>query len=494
MPLTPAPLPKPSPISLRRAQFRRDVQSLNNRLLEVEAKLRGQDSSAASGKAAEGTGSFNGKARAYLAVGTHGSSVAVNLEGTTGIWVDHLGLSRTMTDPSVSPGESIELQPYPSVPDAGIIDFYSEHAPLFRLPSSMVPSPPSDTQGQTTDGETGLDDDEDEEDEESDSIGITPKLVLHAFPPRHIRTEIYERLDQVHLMAPCTNIFVFKARIEDMYRWAESRSSGKRNTADQEGAQVSTPPTINFFAAAAMGLALGAVCWAAEFPPPTNDTGTSPTLSASGAGPSSSRAMPPPPVPASASNSADGPTSPANSSVSSPAHSLPRTSLRPSANLAKDLYRTAKLALSMSVEGAGYGAFDVDYMVARCLQARYLLHSHRGLGAPSGGAGHLLKSLLVGSRKKKNAPRKRKGAHDADTVMGEAGADNSETGSARTGADAGYALALAPELVSVVSDMIGNARLMGLNHDPDGPGGDRLSLYEKEMRRRLWWEINSWDV
>lgn len=450
-----------------------------------------QEDGSSKPKGFEGTGLLNGKPRAYLAVGTHSSSVAVNLEGTTGIWVDQLGLSNNFSKSSSSPAEGIELQPYPSIPDEGVVDFYTEFAPLFRLPASLV-SMTSNIHGHAMDGEVEPDSEEGEEEDSCGSLGISPKLVLKAFPPRHIRNEIYERLDKVHLMSPMTNIFVLRSRIEDMYRWAELRSEGKRPT-DQDGDQLLAPPSVNSFAAAAMGMALGAECWAAEF---TASSSSNSSPSPGGACVSSSKSMPPPPVPGSVSTTSDGPTAPVNSSPST-SQNIPRMPYQPGTNIAarhaSSLYRVAKFAISLSVEGAGYGAFDIDYMIARCMQARYLLHSHRGLGAPTGGASQLLNSLSVGDRRRK-ALRKRKPPTDGDSLDNDPSMINGESSNGRSETDVGFALALAPEMVSCVSDMVGTARLMGLNHDPDGPGGGRLSLYEKEIRRRVWWEISSWDV
>ena len=131
----------------------------------------------------------------------------------------------------------------------------------------------------------------------------------------------------------------------------------------------------------------------------------------------------------------------------------------------------------------------MDYLHAKTLQVRYLLLSQHGLenGSNLQLAMNLVERKTVHKRRKGRS-RSDKNTRQTDTIMSDATSSQTST-SSRT-----PHTALAPEIVGIVSEMAGIARFMGLNHDPDSPGGDKFSLYEKEMRRRLWWEIVSIDV
>lgn len=506
--------------------------------------------------------------RAFLAVGNHGASVSVNLEGVTGLWIDHMGLNTSAMTSRATPvtiaelelegftprNESgIELRPFPSVPDEGIVDFIVEQAGLFRMPASLVFPPMTGKDPETAasvngeqihDNDQARNDDREgqEEDGDSDQIGVTPKLIMHTLPSANIRAEIYKRFEAVHWMNPCVNFFEFKNRIEEMCRWAEAELGksgdvsgsefGKRNephptttapiTTGTGSTTTAAPfaPTLNFFGAAALGLAFGAQCWLLEqdlhalttergshsSPGPSNSI----PGSASGAGTSIyDMSMPPPPPPASAfeHNSNNSPTSPSGPGPST-SQIHPETIPQINPSVPSMLYRLGKLSLSLALERAGYGAFDTDYIHAKCLQARYLLVSNHGLG--DGVANHL--RLGVGRRKRAERKAKRKGTAaeegEGDAVMGDVYTVSdfqpspdptplNTRGKGKERASAprqGPTLALAPEMVGVVSDAVGNARMMGLNHDPEFTGGGKLSVYEIEIRRRLWWEVVRLDA
>ncbi|KAL5503973.1 hypothetical protein ACEPAH_8045 [Sanghuangporus vaninii] len=571
-----------------------DVQSLNIRLQAVEGKLSGMSlpsdpaSSSGSGLShAQKKPSLPGLAahlpastapaqqRAFLAAGAHGSSVAVNLEGVAGLWVDHLGLSKALvpvrdTPPSIGEldlerlgvrivrqagGSGIDLRPssYPSIPAEGLLQFIEEYTELFRVPASRVAT-----------SETIAGDDRDHdiehgrevgEDEASGQVGVSPKLVHHTFPPFQIRIEIYKRLEQHHFMSPSVNFMVFKNRIEEMCSWAEAELSktasrsgsenGRRDellpttsTTNTSGPLATTssaaatvtnttmtttttgtlPPTHSFFAAACFGIALGARCWVIEQEVlgRASDPKSFGTDHASSPGPSNlggstniyDPSMPPPPLPLSSFDTG-GSASPA-SPASGPAtlHSESFSAVHLDLSLPGRLYRVAKFSLQLAVECAGYEVFDTDYIHAKCLQARYLLGSHHGLGEGA----DLLRDFGAG-RRKKVEKRKRKAQPNGETehaqrldeerldaVMDDAFAasaaaespsnNNSPKNKGKEKESArGPALALEPEMFGVVGDAVANARMMGLNHDPELTGAGRFSAYEVEMRRRLWWEL-----
>lgn len=111
------------------------------------------------------------------------------------------------------------------------------------------------------------------------------------------------------------------------------------------------------------------------------------------------------------------------------------------------LHLLATFALDLHLEHHGYSAYDPDYLHALILKVLYLLHASPG-------------------------PE------------------------------------LSHELFPLVGKMVNAARMMGLAVDPDeldnsGPGHLRvkkeegtgkLSLFEKEMRRRLWWDVFNYDL
>ncbi|EJD06601.1 uncharacterized protein FOMMEDRAFT_17107 [Fomitiporia mediterranea MF3/22] len=556
-----------------------DVQSLNIRLQAVEGKLNGiglpadQSSSGAgpsnSRTAIPSSASVTrGRPRAFLAVGAHGTSVAVNLEGVTGLWVDHLGLRPSVANARAIPsnlGEleiekefwaaqekyaakegisGLELRPFPSMPNEGVLEILEESSKLFRIPNSLLSSARSDTGDYVVvnDGDAEHDHErhagEEREDEDSDQIGVSPKLVRYAFPPANVRAEIYKRYEAYHLLAPFVNFFVFKSRTEEMCRWADAELSGSgrmnepppttgtsTSTTPPAARSVTTgpfaPPTLSFFAAASMGLAVGAQIWLAEREALSGDgnagMGTTEHVSSPGTsnavpGPSTNsfdKSMPPPPPPGTSFD--NGPSTSRRSPDTSTSQTQGAPELDP--RVPGKLYRLAKLALGLSLERGGYEAFDLDYVHAKCLQARYLLISHHGLGERGTDA---LRGLGVGRRKKieKKGGKGKAGpngilptdedSEEADAVMGDAcnepsssqaNANPSARGKGKARASArGPTLALAPEMVGAVGDAVANARMMGLNHDPELTGGGRFSLYEIEMRRRLWWEVVSLDA
>ena len=615
----------------RPPRVHRDVQSLNIRLQAVEGKLSGMNflsdptsSSSAgpsnsrtqkkrhpstsslaphlSGAGVAGTGhdasaDASPQNRAFLAIGAHGASVAVNLEGIAGLWVDHLGLNKASSStagresqpPSIAEldlerlgvrtvrqggsGMDLRLSSYPSSPAEGLLSLIEEHTELFRVPASVLPSSETitgvgDEREREHDVEHGGEEGDDDlptaaSDSAIDRVGVSPRLVQVTFPSPQVRAEIFKRFEQHHFMAPSVNFMVFRNRIEEMCAWAEaelgkghvaggsengrrdellpttsssammgSNSAGPPPHATMISNGVATgatttiasagplPPTLSFFAAACFGIALGARCWMIEQEmlgpkPSAPDRACSPSSNSGGnTNAIYDPSMPPPPLPLAPfdTHGSASPASPAS-------HHDTSTNLTPylDPSLPTKLYRLGKFALNLAMECAGYEVFDTDYIHARCLQARYLLGSHHGLGEGA----DLLRDLPGDQKQRKKIDkRKRKtqaqpNGHD-DTIMDDAFAEspshsNSNT-SRRKGKEKatpsssslpsstpsspsrGPALALAPEMFGVVSDAIANARMMGMNHDPELVTGGKFSVYEAEMRRRMWWELAIQDA
>lgn len=434
---------------------RRDVQNLNNRLLVLEATVEANNTASKKPQvktiaAVDSPGTI--KSRAYLAVAPSGATVAVNLEGFTGIWLNHLGLDPPTSSTTDAGGlSSVKILPAPGVREEGIIDFLNDFTGKF-----CIPAKPSE------------DSSEHDDDDSLGYIGVSSDLVLSAIPSTDIRNQIYPFYEAAHVMAPCVNYFVFKQRIEDMYRWAEFKD------VDSDEPDP-TRPTVNFLAAAALAMAIGMECMLLS-----RDSNLSTVGPSAAEGPASissstksDRSMGPPPVP----------ESPYPSDF--PAF----CSFDPSEP--SKLFRLSKLALALGMERIGYDAYDLDYLHAKTLQVRYLLVSQHRLVNGS----NLRFGMSFGGRKKvqkrgKGSARADNNANQTDAVMTDAARSSSNRGNGSRS----HSLALAPELVGIVGELASSAKLMGLDHDPDSPGGETFSLYEKEMRRRMWWEIVSLDA
>lgn len=378
-----------------------------------------------------------------------------------GLWIDHLGLNTTAAravpkgDGVPPPSGGIDLLPFPTMLDEGITDLYSDYMKLFRITTSLLSD--RDAGESRSSGNSVNNGDAEAEEEDSGRMGVTARLVIQSFPAPEFREELYRRMEASLLMSPAVNFYVFRGRVEELCRWAEvcaAGGSGDRTWAGagagagagNEGVNgtggglelpsstktiMSAPfvPTLTFFAAASMGFAIAAASLLIEnemlLPEDESTYLAAPLLI--------------------------------------------------DATFPSKLYRVAKLALNLALERAGYDAFDLNYIHARCLQARYLLLSQHGL---SEGA-RMVGGLGVGKRRKVAKGRK----HAGTDAQGE-----------RMAPIWGPTLALPPEMVGVVSDAVGNACLMGLQYDPDTFGGVGLSLYDKEMRRRLWWEVVNLDA
>lgn len=442
---------------------RRDIQSVNNRVLALEELLRNHNipintasTVPARPRVKASTSAIDApstsRARAYLAVTPNGASVAVNLEGSAGIWLSHLGLGPPSSGAAAAGNagglSNFDILPASGVREEGVIDFLNEYTKWFRVPVKPA-------------------EDSADDDDVLGYVGVTPDLVFAAIPAPDVRNQIYPYFEAAHVMAPCVNIFVFKQRIEDMYQWAQSKGVDSDEPDPMR-------PTVNFFAAAALAMAVGMECMFLEReskPVPATSLGSSPAEGPVSGSTSAStdRSMGPPPVPESPY----------------PSDYFPHIDhLEPG-----KLFRLSKLALALSMERIGYDALDLDYLHAKTLQVRYLLLSQHGLENGSNlRLGMSVRERKISSKRGKGRARTDKSARHTDAIMTDA------TSSQKTSGNRSPHMALAPEIVGIVGEMTSSARFMGLNHDPDAPGGEKFSLYDKEMRRRLWWEIAGLDA
>lgn len=497
----------------RPPRVNRDLQSLNNRILTLEHKAyNSSDNSIPNGRP---TGAINPGVAASakhkwqpangagtvrppiaLALGAHGASVAVNLDGPTGLWTADLGFDLTTGDAPTEGGSEtsgINLQPVTSVPDAGLLDFLSNFTQYFRVTPNAGVADEFDSP---------------EDDDRNQRIGVTPQAVFK-LPPPHIRAQIYPRLEAAHVMAPCVNYFHFRRRMESMFLWAEVasglNSSETRSAAlwgdDEAPKPMQSAPTLSFYAAAASALAMGAICWLFErdmgwLPDGTSSSGMTATPGAS------SDQTSPAPAPGTTRNYMSPPSaaSEARQRDSAQIGILPPVMINDS--LPYSLYRMAKLALNLNMERGGYQALDLDYVYAKTVMARLFLLSHSG---PTDSD----YSLLTQSPGRKTVKPRRlaKGKSRPSVGPSTSSASNVEN-SVSDGFGSGTSrktkvnakdrerqptLALDPELFGLVGEVVNNARLMGLGVDPDIAGGSKLTLFDKEMRRRLWWEVVSID-
>ncbi len=227
------------------------------------------------------------------------------------------------------------------------------------------------------------------------------------------------------------------------------KGKGKARSASMNGeGEVDGKPSLSLLANVAIGLAMGSLCWVAE---------------------EALRV---------AEGNSNGGT-PGGHVPSPPPQAFGVHSKTPHA-----LYRLARLALSLHYERHGYAAMDEMYLLAQLMCGGYLLLAHRE-------DGHLVDESSMAT----------------------------------------LPLSLPPDLPPLVAEVCLNARLMGLNTDPDdfASFGDtsissssnttrpdaiqqikseegstnvgvlegrwgRMSLYRKEVRRRLWWEVCWFDM
>lgn len=451
----------------------RDVQSLHNRLSVVEGSVAalpklvasltastasavGNSNAIPSSSSSSGTGPAGPSAHSdptsqssksgprMLAVSPNGASVVVNLDTTAGLWISDLEAELGREGPR------FDLRPVDSTSKhhkapATIANKPSQPETAKELLERHIGLKISPTCSSTT---ATL---------ESDPYNDIVAELLAQFPTELAREHLLRKFEIViqRRGAWCMPINVFKEQLMWLMSFApDDKGKGKAKNASVNGeGEVDGYPSLALVASAAVGLAIGGLCWIAE-----DDL------------------RPPDSLPTSMVNS------PGSFPPSPPAHAFGIQRGTPYA-----LYRLARLALNMHHERHGYAALDETYLIAQIMIVGYLLLAHREDG-----------TML--------------GPHPASPLP----------------------LSLPPDLPLLIAELCCNARLMGLNTDPDdfasfgdipgsissssvrpgaqedgssvkaeessGPEGllegrwGRMSLYRKEVRRRLWWEIAYVDM
>ena len=453
-----------------------DVQSLHNRLLIVEGTMKNlpelisahtsvnQDrgnvaasgsSSSTTGGPGQATGSQGQDATRYayqsgarmLAIAPNGASVVVNLDEIAGLWISNLEaeLGRDGSRFDLRPVDRARSYNFPSSHRESADEILERHLGFASTPSNVNPAAPPD-------GDPYVD--------------LLPKL-LKNFPSNLAREQMLQRFEVMinRRGAWCIPYSVFNEQVTWLMSHADGKGKGKVRSASMMGeGEIDGLPSLSLLACAAIGLGIGALVWVAE----DNDLAVS-----------------------SPYNSV-----PTEGYVSNICNSRLPQALGVHAGTPYALYRLGRLALSLHQERHGYAALDETFMLAYMLSCGFLLLSHRecrsGTRAPS--------NLL------------------------------------------GLPLSLPPELPSLVAEACSHARMMGLNTDPDdfasfgdisvsnsaasmlghnhyqdissgnddvkaedesgGPSTSgiqegrwgRMSVYRKEVRRRLWWECAWLDM
>lgn len=376
-----------------------------------------------------------------LAVAPNGASVVVNLDETAGLWVSDLEAELGREGPrfDLRPADRAYKPAPESIPrsETGIRpataqDLLHRHIGIAVEPFAELSAGPP---GQDS------------------YADLVPEL-LSQFPSEAAWEHMMRKFEGViqRRGAWCIPFTVFKEQAAWLMTFAPSyKGKGKARSASMNGeGEVDGKPSLSLLANVAIGLAMGSLCWVAEDAIRT------------------------------AEGNANGGTS-GGYVPSPPAHAFGVHSKTPHA-----LYRLGRLALSLHYERHGYAALDEMYILAQLMCGGYLLLAHRE-------DGHLVDESSM----------------------------------------AALPLSLPPDLPPLVAEICCNARLMGLNTDPDdfASFGDtsisnssssntirpdaaqqikseegttnvgvlegrwgRMSLYRKEVRRRLWWEVCWFDM
>lgn len=372
--------------------------------------------------------------RFLLVSGTTGSSLAINLEDTAGIWLNQLDLqledtSRASGSPyqvarPTSSAARVKLEPTPvtlsnpaSVPSSTVsrpgkvakasLGSYVPPLPYdVFLPTSTAPADTASATPQTAAGLSAVPEFPGSSPSARASFElpqVTPALLQYLPPSAAVRARYLDGLSDAMMVHPGFNFRHFEQRIDAMVAWGEANAEPPRaksdlareifgsgasggagtskklvGTTSRERSPAASPkPTLSFFAAACAAFALGSIMG------PDNDDDVN-------------------------ADATDGSTA---------QRSCPAA-----------LFALSKQALALFEETSSY---DMDSVIAMLLQVLCLLHD-----------GQMRISHIV---------------------------------------------------FPLTAKMINVARMMGLALDPDEFPGS-FSLFEAETRRRLWWDIFYYDM
>ncbi len=224
-------------------------------------------------------------------------------------------------------------------------------------------------------------------------------------------------------------------------------------------------PTLSFYAAAAAALALGAQLYLEKH----GTVGSAHDIIGAAGGGLGGGVAPARGTAGSTSSASSNATamgfdsrtrskSPLVPTVFAPSGTPPKDGLEITDELHEDLMHSAKIALLLHAEQSGHATCDVDYIYAHILLSHYLRHFEA-----KGRSG--------------NTTKKGKGKRKAT-----ASRDDGERGFSKLPS-------LHPDLAQLVAKLVVLARQMGLDHEGDSISNDVFTEFDRETRRRLWWEI-----
>ena len=133
-------------------------------------------------------------------------------------------------------------------------------------------------------------------------------------------------------------------------------------------------------------------------------------------------------------------------------------------DLHESMIHASNFTLRVHEEQSGHAAYDIDYIYALILHAHYLLQFQTKV-----------RSASVGNSTGKG---KGKGKRKAPA----ASRDNAEDGLTKLPS-------MHPDLPQVLGKLVIASRQMGLDHEGDSLSNDLFTEFDRETRRRLWWEI-----
>lgn len=401
--------------------------------------------------------------RALLALGGGSSSISVSLDDISSLWLEHLDFAKEGVEARLLTS-SVLSPPTDATGELQWLERLTSHLNLFK--SSSI-SPNAASSSSSPGGSGG-------------GIAVTPQLVAQ-LPAEPVRTALMELLEVKLRMHPSVPYAYFKRKIEAMFQWAESQSPSSPFPTSSSGKAEEDRPSLAFFAAAAIGFAIGAASWlersgdsfAADglsygnglylatwcyppaymrfFPDPPDHISVASSSARSRKGKEPAPA--PPPSDTSSTSSFNGPIDPA---------------------LPENLSGLSEIAMYLHRKKFGYASYDLDSVSALLLRILYLVYSppsngrsdpgHVGMPGPSSGRPELSHGLypLIGQLV---CISQMMGLHhDPDDVLDGSGAIPAQQQALRVKTEEGV------------------------------PEKEKFSCFEKELRRRLWWAVYYWDV
>ena len=408
-----------------------DLHSLNNRVTTLESQMAQIGPLGSRSYIPQGaTGFLND--RALIAVGHSGSSLTIPLEDVTSIWLEHLDLNKDLQPASnhTANSSSFPSTPIKLEPTPATLPSLGTKSSFELAGPALVPPVSLYFSNHSSPNEPT----------------VSPELVSYLPTSTAKRRKLWNSVEDILMMNPCFNLRHFKERSEGIFRWAteaDAMDSGRRNMSGVPS-KADTARAIFFGDASSRRSVLtkptvsffaavaGALALGAQA---CKDSGTEDLDNITGDnaavnGRSSGRRSP--------SVTSNGPGKRSKTSGGSKQSHIPSAS-------STALFALSKQALDIFDETSPP---DMDYLIAIILRILYMLHD----GKPV--VDHRLYPLV-----------------------------------------SQYSSILFDHIyISLqVGKMTHVARMMGLSMDPDEFPG-KYSLFDAEMRRRVWWDVFCYDL